>query len=145
MPKDYTEMTIEELAEIGIVPGMGESGDVAAVLDQTNITAAEDVSVSIGLRSASGCNKSVCQSIVGKGLKVESWTTSVPRLPHAYCSFASFWRNGDVIGSTQTLCGNAGDTFIGLKGGLPANYADGSVVCSTWLNTAGKPCHTIHR
>ncbi len=91
--------------------------------------------------SASGCNLSVCITVIGTGLYVSDWsTTAYPST--TVCSFAAYWANGVVIATSNQVCGKSGDTFYS-DWPNPGFFANNTQVCNTWVQIAGRPCETI--
>lgn len=93
-----------------------------------------------GLQDASGCNGAVCIWLTGSGLQLDNWETR--GYPDSYwCSYARFWRNGQVIATSNTACGDSGTVFYSSYGS--GWYPDGTQLCNTWTDLPGKPCQTV--
>jgi hypothetical protein len=157
LPEDFTEMTVDQLAQLGIVPGMGSAPEVALIApNDTAPTGSSDGAALLPAaddgratsRDASGCNQRVCQQVQasgGKGLNITGWFTWVESFPVSTCTFAAFWEGGSITSTTTQVCGEAGkSSSLASKGGLPRKFANNTQVCTTWANISGKPCHTVH-
>lgn len=156
-PKDFADMSVAELAEIGIVPGMGETGE-ASVGDPSEIPAFGGDGVAIALADdggvitpmdASGCTADfVCQQLQaqgGSGRTIIGWYSWVLRFPTTGTTYAAWWEGQRIVGTTNSVSVRAGqDTSLAVKGGLPKTYANNTTLCTTWAGVAGKPCHTVH-
>lgn len=120
-------------------PGMaGPDGEVPVVWTETRT--GRGLGDMESLLDASGCNGDVCIWLTGSGLYVDNWETR--GYPDSYrCSYARFWRNGQVIATSETACGGSGTVFYSSYGS--GWFADGTQLCNTWTNLAGKPCKTV--
>jgi hypothetical protein len=92
--------------------------------------------------SADTCSDSVCIYVVGSGLNVSSWTTTVV-LPSSMCSYAKFLENGVVIAESPEGCASAGDQ-LSTEWVNPGNFPNGTRLCNAWSGIAGEPCITVH-
>jgi hypothetical protein len=92
--------------------------------------------------SADTCSDSVCIYVVGSGLNVSSWTTTVV-LPTTTCSYAKFLENGVVIAESSEGCAAAGDQ-LSSEWSDPGNFPNGTRLCNEWSGIAGEPCITVH-
>jgi hypothetical protein len=120
-----------------VVTGQGSS---ATVQDLTTATVTPAFGV-IPL-SADTCSDSVCIYVVGSGLNVSSWTTTVV-LPSSMCSYAKFLENGVVIAESPEGCASAGDQ-LSTEWVDPGNFPNGTRLCNEWSGIAGEPCITVH-
>jgi hypothetical protein len=120
-----------------VVTGQGSS---ATVQDLTTATVTPAFGV-IPL-SADSCSDSVCIYVVGSGLNVSSWTTTVV-LPSSMCSYAKFLENGVVIAESPEGCASAGDQ-LSTEWVDPGNFPNGTRLCNEWSGIAGEPCITVH-
>ncbi len=127
----------EVLTTVG--PGMaGPDGVVPEIILAQPRTGTRDEDMSP--LDASGCNGDVCIWLTGSGLQVDNWETR--GYPDSYrCGYAKFWRNGQVIATSNTACGGSGTVFYSSYGS--GWFADGTQLCNTWTNLAGKPCKTV--
>ncbi len=129
LPKDWSAMSIADLAAIGIRPSV----------------IAKDAYSRARPESAEGCSGYVCIIIGGSGRTISSWSTTA-ELPETMCTYAAYWEptGADLLATGTEVCGEAGGTVYGY-------YADGSVyhnynyhACNTWVNIGRKPCEYIH-
>ena len=137
LPKDFDDMTIAELAKIGVVAGMGQEAGGASVTGER-----DDV---VSPMTATGCNKTVCIVVEGEGLIVEAWETQVV-LPAATCTFANFWSGTKLLWTSDQWCGKkGGQARSWLTKTIPFAATHGTQLCNTWTGVAGKPCITVKR
>lgn len=134
LPKDFDKLTIPELAKLGIGPNMNNEGGATVV--------AKSGAVAQPL-SASGCNKQVCIYVTGTKLHITAWQSTGVSAP-AICTYAAFWRNTTIMSTTPEICGPQNTTYVATKGGLPADFLNGTILCNSWVSIAGKPCETVH-
>ncbi len=135
LPQDLDEMSIEDLAAIGLVPNMAgadHDDDGIALVDP-----------SPGGRSATKCDGKVCLMLVGTGLTMQQWITQAT-FTSADCTFASYWQGSTVLSTSGTICGEVGDVAQSAKAGMPRSFPNGTVLCNTWVGVSGKPCATVH-
>lgn len=129
--QDWSGLTQAQLASAGIHPGMAApDGSLPSVVALSGVQP----------KSAFGCTANICIYITGSGLLVNEWDTSASNnVP--MCTFAAYWVRGSIYATTNSVCGN-GDFW----GYWAANrtFVDGSQLCNTWAQFAGKPCETIH-
>ncbi len=92
--------------------------------------------------SADTCSDSVCIYVVGSGLNVSSWSTTVV-LPASTCSYAKYLENGVVIATSGEGCASAGDQ-LSSEWNDPGNFPNGTRLCNEWSGIAGEPCITVH-
>jgi hypothetical protein len=92
--------------------------------------------------SASTCSGPVCIYVVGSGLNVSSWTTTVA-LPKSECSYAKYLENGVVIATSGSVCGPSGDQ-LESEWSDPGNFPNGTQLCNEWNGISGEPCITVH-
>lgn len=157
LPEDFGEMSVEELAEIGIFPGMGETGeaytgDPSAISALPHDGAAAVLAGDGGIitpMDASGCTSDlVCQQILavgGRGLTIYDWRTWVVSYPKGGSTYAAWWAGQRIVGTSNPVTVRAGqDTPVAIAGSMPATFANNTKLCSTWSGIAGKPCHTVH-
>lgn len=125
-----------------IGPGMvGPDGVVPEIwAEYKTKTAAGDEDI-YGQQDASGCNGDVCIWLTGSGLQIDNWETRGYPDPYR-CSYAELWRNGQVIATSNTVCGESGVVFYSSYGS--SRFADGTQLCNTWTNLPGRPCKTIY-
>lgn len=139
---NWRNLSTQQLASAGIRPRM-------------NLGAARVTAVAAPMRaksgsaepqSASGCNygayDSMCIYVFGSKLLVDDWDTSVSNyFGLNRCTYAGYWVVGVLTGTSNVVCGN-GDFWAYST---PAQYyINGTQLCNTWLNWAGKPCETVH-
>jgi hypothetical protein len=93
-------------------------------------------------RSAVGCNGSICIQVVGSGLNVSSWSTTLS-LTKSLCTTAYFLVNGTVKNSVPNFCGSAGEQLEAVWT-KPGSFANGTSLCNTWKGITGEPCETVH-
>lgn len=128
-----TYMTVQEGAALGLTPGMSYKGS----------TPSKPVELgSIVSDTASGCNQSVCISVIGTGLLVSDWSTKA-YFPNAGEIFAAFWANGSVIATSPSVYTPPGEWWTD-DWGHEAYFANGTQLCNNWWGTSGKPCETVH-
>jgi hypothetical protein len=115
------------------------SGAAVTVRGSSDAASAPDRIVPL---SASTCSDSVCIFVVGSGLNVSSWTTTVA-LPKTECSYAKFLKNGTVIATGPEGCGSSGEQ-LSFEWVDPGNFPNGTQLCNEWSGIAGEPCITVH-
>jgi FlaG/FlaF family flagellin (archaellin) len=120
-----------------VVTGQGSSANV-----QDLTTATLTPAFGVIPLSADTCSDSVCIYVVGSGLNVSSWTTTVV-LPSSMCSYAKFLENGVVIAESPQGCASAGDQ-LSTEWVNPGNFPNGTRLCNEWSGIAGEPCITVH-
>jgi hypothetical protein len=120
-----------------VVTGQGSSANV-----QDLTTATVTPALGVIPLSADTCSDSVCIYVVGSGLNVSSWTTTVV-LPSSMCSYAKFLENGVVIAESPEGCASAGDQ-LSTEWVNPGNFPNGTRLCNEWSGIAGEPCITVH-
>jgi hypothetical protein len=120
-----------------VVTGQGSSANV-----QDLTTATVTPAFGVIPLSADTCSDSVCIYVVGSGLNVSSWTTTVV-LPSSMCSYAKFLENGVVIAESPQGCASAGDQ-LSTEWVNPGNFPNGTRLCNEWSGIAGEPCITVH-
>jgi hypothetical protein len=145
---NWRDLSTQQLASAGIHPGMnpgiGKSTTTAA--PQPRSAPLQPKPVSFRPQSASGCNFStydqMCIYVTGSGLKVNDWDTSVSNyFGLDKCTYAGYWVAGVLFRTSNTVCGN-GDFWAYWA---PNRYfINGTRLCNTWVNWAGKPCETVH-
>ncbi|WP_431044752.1 hypothetical protein ACQUSR_24425 [Streptomyces sp. P1-3] len=147
-PEGWGEMSLEELEAAGVKPGMSEpgSGEFAPIRAEVEVTTgavADQEQDHIRMDSMSGRNKNVRITLKGRKLKVDQWKSiGYHPLTGRMCTFAAYWRNGRIIGTSRTLCGD--DIFQSWAVNMPMRFPDQTKLCNTWANIAGKPCGTVH-
>jgi hypothetical protein len=92
--------------------------------------------------SANTCSGSVCIYVVGSGLNVSSWSTTVV-LNKSMCSTAKYLENGVVIAASGSTCGSSGEQ-LESSWASPGNFPNGTQLCNTWTGISGEPCITVH-
>jgi hypothetical protein len=109
-----------------------------------DLTAPTTVTPGVGVTpdSADTCSDSVCIYVVGSGLNVSSWTTSVV-LNSSECTYAKYLENGVVIATSGEGCGSADDQLVS-EWNDPGNFPNGTQLCNEWSGIAGEPCITVH-
>lgn len=136
LPKNWSQLSISDLARIGIHPGMGHA----------TITVRPPKAGGVTANSASGCNDEVCIYVGGSGLIVQSWETTGlydgPEDP--FCTYAVYWAPGDTIYATGwEVCGGLG-TYYGYEQDTPIAFYTTTEICNTWVGIPGKPCEWVH-
>jgi hypothetical protein len=142
---NWRDLSTQQLASAGIHPGMnsGTTKITAVVKPKQKI---QTKPASVQPQSASGCNFStydqMCIYVYGSGLKVNEWDTSVSNyFARNTCTYAGYWVAGVLFRTSNTVCGN-GDFWAYWA---PNRYfINGTQLCNTWVNWAGKPCETVH-
>jgi hypothetical protein len=92
--------------------------------------------------TANTCSGSVCIYVVGSGLSVTSWSTSVI-ISKAGCSTPKFLDNGSVIRTGPSICGSAGYE-LEYVWSAPGSFSNNTQLCNTWSGYSGEPCITVH-
>ena len=136
----WQDLSTKQLASAGIHAGMnsGQAGIMAEVRPATKMHPDSP-------DSASGCNvstyDSMCIYVVGSGLKVNDWDTSVSNyFGLDRCTYAGYWVAGVLYRTSNEVCGD-GDFWAYWA---PNQYfINGTKLCNTWVNWAGKPCETV--
>jgi len=131
-PNGWGNLTVAQLAAVGIHPGMGKFPPKANSKQQ------------VVPASASGCdynslNNSMCIYIYGYSLQVTEWDTSVT-ISSYRCSYAGYWVNSSLVATSNTVCGQNG----ALWGYWAPNKRMGpGQACNTFVGIAGRPCETL--
>jgi len=153
LPKNWSQMTIGDLANLGIHANMRPSKALRAQLAHRGIylpamAAAPSASArpalgqGITLTSAYGCNKSVCISLTGSGWVIDNWYTTAYDAV-ATCTYAAYWLFGGIYATSNTVCSGANsDYYSDLGYGI--STLGNTNACNTWVHIAGKPCEYVH-
>jgi hypothetical protein len=145
MPKDWSVMTIKDLAAIGVQPGT----DYTHASPRTTAATVATFARTVGVRpmDANGCNQGVCihlRSQGGSGPVISSWNTDASNIGGAYtCTYAGFWRFGTLETTSNVVCGEGG-IFYGHRNDMPQRYGTNTKLCNTWVNWAGRPCKMVY-
>lgn len=137
---DWRDLSVQQLASVGIHPGMTAAGAAISAVAVPRAAGHENVS-----ESSSGCNyslyDSMCIYLFGSGLLVDDWDTSVSNyFALDKCTYAGYWVAGVLTGTSNVVCGT-GDFWAYST---PAQYyINGTQLCNTWLGWAGKPCEIV--
>ncbi|MFC8501735.1 hypothetical protein ACFUC1_05215 [Pedococcus sp. NPDC057267] len=139
-PVKFSQLTVEQLAAVGIHANMGHASVHGAFIPDSK-------SGGIQPNNASGCDwtnggGSVCIYVFGSGLHVSEWDTSA-KVGAYRCTYASYWINNGqwLITTGPELCGQNGTFWSYWKPN--ADYLANRSICNTWVGIAGKPCETI--
>jgi hypothetical protein len=134
LPKSWIQMTISDLAEIGIHPGMGPR-----VVDTHAATR------TFRPDSASSCDLEVCIYVTGGGLTVNSWeTTGDYDGQTPVCTYAVYWAPSNTVYATGTaVCGGDG-LYYGYDKDTPIIWGTAITICNTWVEMYGKSCVGVH-
>ena len=136
--KDWSRLTLAQLAQAGIYPGMGSGG---RVMSKKEAEGSGDVSVLSAKKCKGTKNKNqVCLTITGKKLKVTEMSTRWYAKYTRY-SIASFWKGSNIIHTSQTIHGSG---WLGYYWGKDQKFKDGTTICTTWQEISYKPCAKIH-
>lgn len=143
---NWRNLSTQQLASAGIHPGMNPGlGKIATAAVAPKLKF-QSKPVSFAPESASGCNSStydsMCIYVTGSGLKVNDWDTSVSNyFGLDKCTYAGYWVAGVLYRTSNEVCGD-GDFWAYWA---PNQYfINGTQLCNTWVNWAGKPCETVH-
>jgi hypothetical protein len=130
LPKPWAQMTMADLAKIGIHPDMGPKIEDAFLGAKP---ARPD--------TASRCQQEVCIYIRGSGLTVNSWeTTGDYDGPTPVCTYSVYWAPANTIYATgAAVCGGEG-LYVGYDKDTPIIWGSPVTVCNTWTEMFGKPC-----
>ena len=138
LPKPWSDMSISDLANLGIEPGMGPKVS-------TSVAPAGRVAPG-SAQSASGCNQEVCIILTGSGRKVTGWQTTgeYTGSSDAFCTYAVYWAPGNSVYATGiTVCGGPGE-YYGYYAEVPIVWSSNIELCNTWAGIPGKPCEEVH-
>jgi hypothetical protein len=83
-----------------------------------------------------GCDGAVCTEVIGGGLYVSDWNTTVANQSYR-CSKANFWVNGQLTSTSSEICGS---TKLRLNTRPERRYDNGTDLCNTWDGFDGKSC-----
>jgi hypothetical protein len=130
--KDWSKMSIADLASIGIRPA--KSGAVDGYVRKTGVRP----------DSAEGCSGLVCIVIGGSGRTIASWST-LAYPTESVCTFAVYWEptGADILDTGNEVCGGPGGSFVGYLT-YPVSHDYNYHACNTWVELSGKPCEYIH-
>lgn len=132
LPKDWSSMSISDLATIGIHPNMGPDRTTSTFQARNKIQP----------YSSNGCSGWVCINIIGSGLLISGWSTKADYSGPYMCTYSAYWNSLTTVLDTGTVvCGSYG-TFYGTLS-YPVVYKSFGWACNTWVNIVGKPCEQI--
>jgi hypothetical protein len=131
LPEAWTEMTIADLARIGIHSDMGPR--------------IEDTRAAVRPDSANSCDLDVCIYVTGSGLRVNYWqTTGDYEGPTPVCVYSVYWAPANTIYSTGIpVCGGEG-TYYSYDKDVPIIWGGNVTLCNSWTEMYGKPCVGVH-
>lgn len=153
LPKNWSEMTVGDLAGIGLRPGQHRAGTApAGAAAGQHKTATVPATVAAApeppideTQSARGCNQGICIYLGGSGLQVNSWETTANTAGRNLCTYAAYFRGYNNIEATSNqICGRYSSVYA-YRYDMPKIYSDRDQLCNTWVNFAGKPCKQIQR
>lgn len=154
LPKNWSQMTVSDLAKIGIRPDMKPSTEMAARLAKQGLhlsahgTPTASVrqptrSLSVRPMSASGWNDSVYISLTGSLWVVDDWyTLAVDAEPT--CTFAVYWWGKSTIYTTSNSVCSGADTTYYSDLGYGFSTLGNVWLCNSWATINGKPCEYVH-
>lgn len=144
LPEAWSDLSIDDLAKLGIHAGMGPSDSSSFVAISAEGSARAGVNALAGEvtpNSASGCNVNVCMQLHGSGLTVDTWNSQA-QLSVTMCSFGVYWAAGVIFRTTNQACGSAGTLLEAY--GTSTTWPNNTKLCNSWVNIVGKPCNTVH-
>jgi hypothetical protein len=140
---NWKGLTVAQLASAGIFPGkaLRTTGTPVAVAK----AAAKGRVIP---HTGAGCNfnavaGSMCIYVYGTGQTVTEWDTSVANpLGHDTCTFAGYWVNNSLLGTSNEVCGDG--AFWAYDVGT-ITWPNQTKLCNTWVNFNGEPCLVVHK
>lgn len=139
LPKDWDQMTISNLAAIGLRPDMNGTGQPASIDKYVKGTFATPM-------NAYGCDGWVCIHVISPsndGLTVSNWYTSADNPGGYVCTFSAYWDSLTHVFDTGTqVCGQSPGQFRGSLT-YPVRHPYNWTACNTWVGIVGKPCESI--
>lgn len=139
LPKNWDDMTIADLAAIGLRPNMHSNGQRGVIDTYIKGT-------SVQPNNAYGCDGSVCIQVISPsndGLTVSNWYTSADNPGGYVCTYSAYWDSLTHVFDTGTeVCGNAPGQFRGSLS-YPIRHPYNWTACNTWVGISGKPCESI--
>jgi hypothetical protein len=133
LPKAWSQMTISDLAKIGIHPGMGKADTGTAGVSRVRPD------------SATKCDELVCTEVIGSGLTMTHWDTwAYWGQSSRLCTYPTYWLPPSQIFFTgKEQCDNGPLYFYNFYNNTII-LGSSSNVCNTWVSLAGKPCVYVH-
>lgn len=139
MPKDWGQMSVSDLAKIGLHPDMHPSGKPGAV-DSYVPTGAQPA-------NAQGCSEYVCIAVTSPsndGRLVNNWFTSGTNTSGYRCSYSAYWDSEThVLDTGTTVCGRAPGEFRGYLS-YPVRLSYNWRACNTWVTITGQAVRKHH-
>lgn len=93
--------------------------------------------------NAHGTNGHVTIDIVGSGLYVAEWTTTIGPLIPGECTEGVFWVDNEILWTGGYVCNNT-DTLSNYFAQIgDIQFYTPSQVCNTALGLSGRPCEEV--
>lgn len=144
LEKPLESYTSQELAAFGIAPGMHGVGlaEVAAV-PAVGLGADDAVpSAVVTPQNAHGCNGAVCLDVVGSGLVITGWSTTL-KADHSQTTNAFLWATNTLYFTGPSISAIQGAQYAAS---VPQSirFNGSTQLCATWNGYSGRPCETVH-
>ncbi len=157
LPKDWSRMSLSDLAKIGVVPGLSVSPARAVALGVQLVNGSAGNSTSSGFiatrlstrrlvtpMNADRCSTDVCINVGGGNGNVFSWSTRGLWRTGPGDTFSAYW-DGPAIIDTGTIVHATGPGLVyGYFTHVPFHVKSPHQLCNTWVGIAGKPCITAY-
>lgn len=135
LPKNFSDMTVTDMAKIGIVPNMGGGGSSKSSFQKAS---------RISPANAEGSDGDVIIYLFGSGTRLDNWETHALWRGGAGTTFAAYWCGYNTICQTgSNVYPTAPGWLYGYRSDLPGIFPSGMQLCSTWISVSGKPCEVI--
>ncbi len=140
LPKTWSQMSIADLAKVGITPGMGSGKTTTQLVPSASVQTHPGAVPA----NADGWNGYVEINVTGKGRLISNWYTRAENVHGEICTFSVYWAptGADVLDTGKEVCGGSG-YFVGYLT-YPVEFSSNYHACNTWVGVSGKPCEYIH-
>lgn len=152
LPKDWSRMSLSDLARIGVVAGLSVSPARAKALG-VHLTGGSAGSAtssafmpgrSVTPMNADRCSTDVCINVGGGNGNVVSWSTRGLWRSGPGDTFSAYW-DGPAIIDTGTIVHATGPGMVyGYFTHVPFHVNSPHQLCNSWVGIAGKPCITAY-
>jgi hypothetical protein len=133
LEKPFADYTFDELAKLGIAPG--QHGIIPLVATAAEVRGVQPM-------SSHGCSGRVCITLIGSGLTLDSWTTTLSANSTS-TSWAEFWVGGSLRGMGSAFTAQSGYLYGSAYTGS-LTFSNGDRLCNAWGGFSGRPCETVH-
>ena len=146
LPKNWSEMTLQDLASLGIKPGMqpaAQKGTLSPSSESAPSATATAAGKGVTPYSATGWNDSVFISITGTKWLVDKWYTTASDF-WPTCTFAVYWWTQSEIWATSNQVCSGYDAAYYSQWPYGFSTLQNVWLCNSWATINGKPCLYVH-